>query len=183
MADLRLKTVRLPILALATVAGFGFGFASALAQQPGFIPAEQSPAPRAIQCSAALELMARAAPRWSAQPVAQEARYFWRGEAQRLAQAAGRDTNTEIGQEMGLLAEQAVSNPDALSNQATLCISDVPSPASQQAQIIQQSAPQPAQQVQEQAQYQQQAAPSPAQPVTEPQQDKPKRRRFGIFRR
>jgi len=130
--------------------------------------------------------MARAAPRWSAQPVAQQARYFWRGEAQRLTQATGRDANTEIGQEMGLLAELTVSNPDALSSRATLCISDVPSPASQQAQIIQQSAQQPAQQAQPQGQYQQ-AAPSPAQPVSQaaaqPQQDKPKRRRFSLFGR
>lgn len=181
MADRRLKIAKFPILALATFAGFSFGFASALAQQPGFIPAEQSPAPRSIQCSAALELMARAAPRWSAQPVAQEARYFWRGEAQRLAQAAGRDTNTEIGQEMGLLAEQAVSNPDALSNRATLCISDVPSPASQPPQIIQQSTQPP---LQQQNQYQQAAPVQPvAQPTTQPQQDKQKRRRFGLFRR
>ena len=70
--------------------------------------------------------MARAAPRWSNQEIAQQARYYWRTEADRLARAAGRDTNTEIGQEMGLLAEQAVYNPNALSEQATVCLSDVP---------------------------------------------------------
>ena len=107
-------------LGLVTPAGLAFA-------QQGGIPAEQRPAPRAIQCSAALELMARAAPNWSNQLVAQQARYYWRTEADRLAQAAGRNANTEIGQEMGLLAEQAVYNPNALSEQATLCISDVPS--------------------------------------------------------
>lgn len=106
--------------------GFGFGFSAAQAQN--HIPAEQSPAPRAIQCSAALELMARAAPSWSDQVIVQQARYYWRSEAERLAQSAGRNTTTEIGQEMGLMAEQAVSDPNALSTQATLCLSDVPGP-------------------------------------------------------
>lgn len=115
-------------LTLIVLLGLGLAAPAGLAtaQQPGFIPAEQSPAPRAIQCSAALELMARAAPRWSQQPIAQEARYYWRTEADRLAQAAGRNANNEIGQEMGLLAEQAVYNPNALSEQATLCLSEVP---------------------------------------------------------
>jgi len=156
MADRRLKIAKFPILALASIAGFGFGFASALAQQPGF-----------INCYSRLSRPGISS-------------------AQRLTQATGRDANTEIGQEMGLLAELTVSNPDALSSRATLCISDVPSPASQQAQIIQQSAQQPAQQAQPQGQYQQ-AAPSPAQPVSQaaaqPQQDKPKRRRFSLFGR
>lgn len=120
MADKELKT-----LALLGLFGFGLGFSSAQAQD--FIQAEQAPAPRAIQCSAALELMARAAPSWSNQRIAQDARYFWRAEAERLAQAAGRNTHTEIGQEMGLLAERAVANPNALADQATLCLSDVPS--------------------------------------------------------
>ena len=116
--------------ALAALLGLGLtlqaGIASA--QPQGLITAEQSPAPRAIQCSAALELMARAAPNWSNQQIAQEARYYWRVEANRLAQSAGRNANTEIGQEMGLLAEQAVYNPNALSEQATLCLSDIPGP-------------------------------------------------------
>ena len=102
----------------------------ASAQTQNFPSAEQAPAPRAIQCSAALELMARAAPRWSNQAVAQQARYFWRVEAEQLASSVGRNANTEIGQEMGLLAEQAVSNPDALSNQATQCLGDVPTAGS-----------------------------------------------------
>lgn len=129
MADRKIK-----LLTLAALAGFGFGFAGATAQPQSFAAQEQAPAPRAIQCSAALELMARAAPNWSTQPLAAEARYFWRGEAERIARAAQRDTNTEIGQEMGLLAEQAVSNPDALSSRATLCITDVPSTGSRTGQ-------------------------------------------------
>ena len=123
MTDRRMKTL---ILTGLFGLGIGIGLQGANAQSQNIAPAEQSPAPRAIQCSAALELMSRAAPRWSDQQIVQQARYFWRNEAERLAQAAGRDTNTEIGQEMGLLAEQAVYNPDALSNQATLCLSDVP---------------------------------------------------------
>ncbi len=119
MANLKLKILT------ATVFGLVLATPIAIAQVPG-LEAEQAPAPRAIQCSAALELMARAAPRWSQQPIAQQGRYFWRQQAEQLAAAAGRNANTEIGQEMGLLAEQAIENPDALSNQATLCLSDVP---------------------------------------------------------
>jgi len=115
-------------LALIGVLGFGFGFSVSSAQpQAGLIAANQSPAPRAIQCSATLELMARAAPNWSSQTIVQEAHYYWRTEAEQVAQAAGRDASTEIAQEMGLLAEQAVSNTDELASQATLCLSDVPS--------------------------------------------------------
>lgn len=113
-------------LTLLTLGGFGFGFGVASAQPQHAIAQERAPAPRAIQCSAALELMARAAPSWSSQPVAQEARAIWRGEAERLAQATGRNANTEIGQEMGLLAELAVTDPNALSERATLCIGDTP---------------------------------------------------------
>ena len=110
---------------IAAVFGLALTAPLASAQAQGF-GAEQSPAPRAIQCSAALELMARAAPRWSNQAIAQQARYFWRQQAEQLAGSVGRNPNTEIGQEMGLLAEQAVQNPNALSDQATLCLSDVP---------------------------------------------------------
>lgn len=123
-----LKMAKKPTKTLTIIGLIGVGLAwpGASAQSQDLIPAEQAPAPRAIQCSAALELMARAAPRWSNQDLVQQARYFWRTEAEQLARAAGRDTNTEIGQEMGLLAEQAVYNPNALSEQATLCLSDVP---------------------------------------------------------
>ena len=156
-------------LGLVTPAGL------ALAQQGG-IPAEQSPAPRAIQCSAALELMARAAPNWSNQLVAQQARYYWRTEADRLAQAAGRNANTEIGQEMGLLAEQAVYNPNALSNQATLCLSDVPAPgAVTQTPVAQAPAPAPAQQASVQSQ--------PVQTQSSSSENTSNKRRFGIFGR
>lgn len=117
---------KLEILSCLALVGFGFGFAFAEAQSGSPLAAEQAPAPRAIQCSAALELMARAAPSWSAQQVAQQARYVWRQEAQIVAQTTGRDANTEIGQEMGLLAEYAVTNPDALSQIATQCIGDMP---------------------------------------------------------
>ncbi len=154
-------------LGLVTPAGLAFA-------QQGGIAAEQSPAPRAIQCSAALELMARAAPNWSNQLVAQQARYYWRTEADRLAQAAGRNANTEIGQEMGLLAEQAVYNPNALSDQATLCLSDVPAPgAVSQTPVTQ--APAPAQQASVQSQ--------PAQTQTSSSEDTSNKRRFGIFGR
>lgn len=165
MADDKIKT-----LALIALLSLWISVPYANAQARGPVAAEQAPAPRAIQCSAALELMARAAPNWSNQLVAQEARYFWRGEAERLAQAVGRNTNTEIGQEMGLLAEQAVTNPDALSSQATLCISDVPSPGSYQQQTIVQQQVQPTAQPQQQVQ----------QPV---QQQPEQRRRFGLFGR
>ena len=160
---------------LAIIALIGLGLAAptslAIAQQAGFIPAEQSPAPRAIQCSAALELMARAAPNWSNQEVAQQARYYWRTEADRLAQAAGRNANTEIGQEMGLLAEQAVYNPNALSEQATLCLSDVPSPETRG------QAPALTQPQQTYVQNQAQPTQSPAVENTS------RKRRFGVFGR
>jgi len=122
-------------LALTALIGFGLAAPASLAtaQQPGLIAAEQRPAPRAIQCSATLELMARAAPSWSSQAIAKEARSFWRIEAERLTQAAGRDTNIEISQEMSLQAEQAVNAPNALSERATLCLSEVPSAAPRQA--------------------------------------------------
>ena len=125
----------------------------------------------AIQCSAALELMARAAPNWSNQEVAQQARYYWRTEADRLAQAAGRNANTEIGQEMGLLAEQAVYNPNALSEQATLCLSDVPSPETRG------QAPALTQPQQTYVQNQAQPTQSPAVESTS------RKRRFGVFGR
>ena len=124
---LKMATRPIKMLTIIGLIGCGLAVPSASAQTQGLIPAEQSPAPRAIQCSAALELMARAAPRWSNQDLVQQARYFWRTEADALARAAGRNTNTEIGQEMGLLAEQAVHDPNALSDRATLCLGDVPS--------------------------------------------------------
>lgn len=116
-------------LAIATLLGLGFAasLSGAAAQSSSSIPAEQRPAPRAIQCSATLELMARAAPNWSTQAIAQEARIYWRAEAERIAQSTKRNATTEITQEMGLQAEQAVENPNALAEQSTLCLSDVPS--------------------------------------------------------
>lgn len=117
---------KLEILSCLAILSFGFGFATGNAQPRSGVAAEDAPAPRAIQCSAAMELMARAAPQWSSAPVAQEARAIWRNEAYQLAASAGRNANTEIGQEMGLLAEQAVTNPDALSQIAAQCVGDAP---------------------------------------------------------
>ncbi len=99
---------------------------TAYAEQRSGVAEEDSPAPYAIQCSAALELMAQAAPSWSSQPVAQDARLIWRNEAHALAARTERDANVEIGQEMGLLAEQAVNSPDTLSRIAAQCLGDVP---------------------------------------------------------
>lgn len=121
-----MRAHKLKILAFLACAGLGCSLLQGHAQPRSGIAAEDTPAPRAIQCSAALELMARAAPRWSSQPIAQEARAIWRNKAYQLAQAAGRNANTEIGQEMGLLAEQAVTNPNALSQIATQCLGDAP---------------------------------------------------------
>lgn len=88
--------------------------------------AEAQPAPRAIQCAAALELMARAAPNWSAQNAAVEARSVWNQEARILANVMGHSADKQISQEMTLLAEVAVEQPDLLSSMALSCVADAP---------------------------------------------------------
>lgn len=95
--------------------------AQSIAQQ-----AESQPAPRAIQCAAALELMARAAPSWSSQDAAIEARTVWYQEARVLASVLGHSADKQISQEMTLLAEVAVERPNLLSDMALSCVADAP---------------------------------------------------------
>lgn len=90
--------------------------------------AEAEPAPRAIQCAAALELMARAAPSWSAQEAAIDARRVWNQEADILARVMGQSKQKQISQEMTLLAEASVEQPDILGSMALSCIADAPTP-------------------------------------------------------
>ncbi|MEO1029412.1 MAG: hypothetical protein AAFX02_10185 [Pseudomonadota bacterium] len=92
--------------------------------------AEAAPAPRAIQCAAALELMARAAPSWSAQEAAIDARKVWNQEADILSRVMGRSARKQINQEMNLLAEATVEQPDILSSMALSCVADAPTPVS-----------------------------------------------------
>lgn len=86
------------------------------------------PAPRSVQCSAAFELMQRAAPEWSGQYVVQSAREFWRTDLGTLVARAGLDAETQIASEMVDMAEASIANPGVITDTAMQCVGDADLP-------------------------------------------------------
>ena len=86
------------------------------------------PAPRSVQCSAAFELMQRAAPDWASQHTVQSAREFWRADLGQLAARAGLDAETQIASEMVDMAEASISNPGIITDTAMQCVGDAELP-------------------------------------------------------
>lgn len=111
---------RLGFVALTFTLGVTYGIVAHAQMVP------DAPAPRAIECSAAFELMSRAAPRWSSEPAVREARAAWAGHVNVVSRQAGVDARTQVNQEMSRIAEATVSNPQILSALAMQCIADAP---------------------------------------------------------
>ena len=84
------------------------------------------PAPRAIQCSAAFELMSRAAPQWSEQADVVNARLLWTDYVNALADGNGANAQEQVANEMGFMAESLAEDPSELARLATQCVADAP---------------------------------------------------------
>jgi len=105
------------MLSLAGIAGHGPG------QAMDFAAAQ---APRAVECSVALDLMELAAPQWSRQPAAMRARLAWRRMASEIDIAKERALTERLKFERRRQAELTVKAPTSLSERALACIADAP---------------------------------------------------------
>jgi len=84
------------------------------------------PAPRAIQCSAAFELMVQAAPAWSAQAPVIKARTAWAQHVNAISTAHNALPNEQVNQEMTLIADALAVDPSHLTDMAASCVADAP---------------------------------------------------------
>ena len=105
---------------------FWLGTAYAVAAHSEATEADIDPAPRAIQCSAAFELMSRAAVQWSQQTDVMDARLAWAEYVNQIAQDNGADAGEQVSNEMDLLASTLADNPSELAELAVNCVVDAP---------------------------------------------------------
>ena len=106
---------------------FWLGTAYAVAAHSDSIETEIDPAPRAIQCSAAFELMSRAAVQWSQQADVIDARLAWAGYVNSISLENGADAGEQVSNEMTLMAETLADDPSDLAQLAVNCVVDAPS--------------------------------------------------------
>lgn len=112
--------------------GFVFGFFMLGAIYGAVAHAEQSdsltydPAPRAVQCSAAFELMAQAAPSWSSQTPVIEARAAWASHVNTISSDHGAAPREQVNREMALMADALANAPSDLADLAAACVADAP---------------------------------------------------------
>ena len=108
---------------------FWLGTAYAVAAHSEGIEIEIDPAPRAIQCSAAFELMSRAAVQWSQQADVINARLAWAEYVNAISLENGADAGEQVSNEMNLMAETLADAPSELAELAVNCVVDAPSGA------------------------------------------------------
>ena len=105
---------------------FWLGTAYGLAAHGESVDEPIDPAPRAIQCSAAFELMSRAATQWSQQADVIDARLAWADYVNAISTQNGADAGEQVANEMRLLADTLVDDPSGLAALAVRCVADAP---------------------------------------------------------
>lgn len=105
---------------------FWLGTAYALAAHSEAPAVHSDPAPRAIQCSAAFELMSRAATQWSQQEQVVNARLAWAEYVNSISRLNGADAGEQVENEMNVIAASLTEDPSKLSDLAVNCIVDAP---------------------------------------------------------
>ena len=88
--------------------------------------AASAPAPQAVTCTAAFDLMDRVAPNWTKEADVIKARTFWRSNLTTLVARTGSDAHTQVSQEMQTLANISASDPGVFSRTAVQCVADAP---------------------------------------------------------
>ena len=105
---------------------FWLGTAYGVAAHSEVNDTEIDPAPRAIQCSAAFELMSRAAVQWSQQADVISARLAWADYVNSISQENGADAGEQVSNEMNLMAATLADHPSELAELAVKCVVDAP---------------------------------------------------------
>ena len=108
------------------LAFFWLGAAYALAAHSEPRDPQIEPAPRAIQCSAAFELMSRAATEWSQQSDVVEARMAWANYVNAISLENGADAGEQVENEMHFIAASLVDDPAKVTDLAVACVIDAP---------------------------------------------------------
>ncbi len=106
---------------------FWLGTFYAVAAHGESVESQSSDAPRAIQCSAAFELMSRAAVQWSQQTDVVNARLAWANYVNSISLENDADAGEQVANEMSLIADTLADNPSRLAELAVLCVADAPS--------------------------------------------------------
>lgn len=83
-------------------------------------------APRAIECSAAFELMNRAAHHWSQHSDVIDARLAWADYVNTVSMQNGVDASEQVANEMSELASSLTDDPSVLAELAVSCVVDAP---------------------------------------------------------
>lgn len=99
--------------------GVTYGVMSAEAQT-------MEPAPKAVQCSAAFQIMKRVSTRFAEQPHVEEASTAWTNKLVHLAKSENTSAKVQLTREMQVMANAAVEDPTIISDIAMQCIADAP---------------------------------------------------------
>lgn len=105
---------------------FWLGTAYGIAAHGEDISGEVDPSPRAIECSAAFELMSLAAPEWSSQSEVMTARLSWAEFVNTVSRNNDSDAHIQVANEMSLMADTLAETPAIITQLAARCVADAP---------------------------------------------------------